>query len=180
VQIKRAHKLSHVDIPSFRKIDLKDRIKQFYARILTSLKKPDRPDKHMNKVSYTRLTGKEKEQKLACFLPLLHLSNTRKLWIEQETHLEEIWIYLYQYFEKNKDSFIDELEQDIEEMKQELEQAEAENIEKTQTSGLEKARIKKQEKQQLAEEIRKELEAELDIIVKEEKIEEITGFGDET
>ena len=39
VSIKRAQKLSEVDFSEFRRIDLKDRIKHFYARVLTSLKK---------------------------------------------------------------------------------------------------------------------------------------------
>ena len=121
VAFKRARKLSEVDFPKFKKIDLKDRIKQFYARILTSVrKKATGPEKHMNKIGYLDLVGKEKEEKLACFLPLLHLSNTQKLWLEQENHLDEIWIFLFTYFNKNQDMFIEELEEDIEEMREEL------------------------------------------------------------
>ncbi len=110
VAIKRAHKLSHVDIPKFKKIDLKDRIKQFYARILTAVKKKQGLEKHSNKVKYADLIGEEREEKLACFLPLLHLSNSRKLWLEQEEHLDDIWVFLYGYFEKNKDKFVEEIE----------------------------------------------------------------------
>ncbi|MFH1359372.1 MAG: segregation/condensation protein A [archaeon] len=185
VQVKRARKLSEVDIPKFKTIDLKDRIKQFYARILTSLK-PQTPKKPIEKIEYSKLIGKEREEKLASFLPLLHLSNTRKIWLEQEFHLDEIWIYLYQYFEKNKETFIEDLEKDIEEMKQELENIETENIEHK-TSGLEKARQKLEQKKKLEEEMKKELEKELGIEIsdeihelsKEEEIEDITGFNDE-
>jgi segregation and condensation protein A len=205
VAIKRAHKLSHVDIPKFKTVDLKDRIKQFYARVLTSLK-PQKQEQ-MDKIEYTNIVGKEKEEKLACFLPLLHLSNTKKLWLEQSGHLDEIWVFLYQYFEKNRETFIQDLEKDIEEMKQELEKDEAqsknplENIEKSK-SGLEKAREKLESKKKLEEEMKKELESELGIelnpedanqesqlaseiidevkeIDKEKKIEDATGFADE-
>ncbi|MFA5174289.1 MAG: segregation/condensation protein A [Candidatus Pacearchaeota archaeon] len=196
VAVKRAHKLSHVDIPQFRKIDLKDRIKQFYARVLTSIKKKaQKPEKHLNKVNYHSLIGTEKEEKLACFLPLLHLSNTRKLWLEQEKHLDDIWIYLYEYFDKNKDSFFEELEKDLvgssdNEITQELvadlaykaaEEAEAES----EASPLDKARAKREEKKKMEEEIKRELEAELGIkseierINKEEKIDEISGFDED-
>lgn len=113
VAIKRAHKLSHVDIPEFRKIDLKDRIRLFYSKVLAVLKPIKDSDKNSHKVGYTDLIGKEKEEKLASFLPLLHLSNTKKLWLEQERHLSPIWIYLYQYFDNNRNEFIDELEKDI-------------------------------------------------------------------
>ncbi|MFA7707632.1 MAG: segregation/condensation protein A [Candidatus Pacearchaeota archaeon] len=129
VSIKRAQKLSEVDFPSFSKIDLKDRIKHFYARVLTSLKKKAvTSEKHLNKVGYSDLIGKERDEKLASFLPLLHLSNTQKLWLEQQKHLDEIWVYLHTYFIKNKDNFVEELEKDIEEMKEELA---AESVEET-------------------------------------------------
>ncbi len=121
VAVKRAQKLSEVDFPKFKRVDLKDRIKQFYARILTSIKKKSvSSEKNLNKVGFSELIGKEKEEKLACFLPVLHLSNSKKLWLEQSGHLEEIWIYLHEYFKKNRDKFVEELEEDIEAMKQEI------------------------------------------------------------
>ena len=120
VAIKRAKKLSEVDFPKIKRIDLKDRIKQIYAKILTFLRKKPGLEKHIDKISYSNLVGKEREEKISCFLPLLHLSNTKKLWLEQEKHLEEIWIFLYEYFEKNRDNFMQDLEKDIEEMKEEM------------------------------------------------------------
>jgi len=158
VAVKRAKKLSEIDFPSFSRVDLKDRIKQFYARVLTIIKKKShKPDKHLNKISYSKLVGKEKEEKLACFLPLLHLSNSRKLWLEQEMHLDEIWIYLYEYFKKHGDNFVEELEEDIEEMREEL--------------GGES----RDEMQKIANEVSQLFEE----IVRDEKIERVTGFGDE-
>jgi len=196
VQIKRAHKLSHVDIPKFKKIDLKDRIKQFYAKILTALKPHKK--RELTKIQYSDLIGKEKEERLSTFLPLLHLSNTKKLWLEQPGHLEEIIIFLYSYFDKNRDNFIEELEEDIEEMKKELEhedESKAESVEHQEKSGLEKAREKLQEKKQLESEVKDELMKELGLeakdefkaevedeikhLEKEKKIDKITGFEQE-
>ena len=108
VQVKRAENLSKVDIPEFAKTSLKDRIRHFYASVLTAIKRKDK--RSLDKVSYNHFTKNEKEQKLAYFLPLLHLSNSRKLWLEQKEHLGEILIYLYSYFEKNKDNFLDDIE----------------------------------------------------------------------
>lgn len=163
VAVKRAKKLSEVDFPSFRRVDLKDRIKQFYARVLTSLKKRSTgPDKHMNKVGYSELIGKSREERLACFLPVLHLSNTRKLWIEQEKHLDEIWIYLYDYFKKHPEHFIEDLEKDLEEMRDE--------------PGGEL--ITEERKEEIID-VAKEVAELFGEVSKEEKIEEITGFEDE-
>jgi segregation and condensation protein A len=176
VAVKRAERLSEVDFPKITRIDLKDRIKQFYARILTYLRKPAKPDKDYNKVGYSKLVGQQREERLAAFLPVLHLSNTKKLWLEQEKHLDEIWIFLHRYFEKNKDLFIEELEEDIESMEEELA---GENVEGKSESGLEKARKRLEEKKRLQEEIAKELENEIGIISHEEEVEDATGFSQE-
>ncbi len=170
VSIKRAKKLAEVDIPQVKRIDLKDRIKQLYARILNALKKPQ-----ITKKTYSELIGKEKEQRISCFLPLLHLNDGRKLWLEQEKHLDEIYVFLYEYFEENRENFLDGLEEDIE-MKNEL----GEKIETFEKDALEKAREKLANKKQLEKEAKEELieELKLDInkIDKEEKIDGVTGF----
>jgi segregation and condensation protein A len=167
VAIKRAKKLSEVDFPQFRRIDLKDRIRQFYAKILTSVKKKAvSGEKHTNKVSYKTLAGIDREERVACFLPLLHLSNSKKLWLEQEDHLEEIWIYLYDYFDKNREQFIEELQLDNEF---------AEEFE-----GL-KAEILGEEMPLMGEIDRalSEVEGEIEELKREEKIDEISGFSEE-
>ncbi len=171
VAVKRAQKLSEIDFPKFRRIDLKDRIKQFYAKVLTAIRrKSKKPDKHLNKVGYSELAGKEREEKLACFLPLLHLSNTRRLWLEQEKHLAEIWIYLHEYFKRNRDKFVDELEEDIESMKQELGKETGEKITKKEEEKVAK---------KIAKEIERDIIEEIKQAEKEEKIDEITGFSGE-
>lgn len=180
VAVKNAKRLSEVDFPKFQRIDLKDRIKQFYAKILIVIKKKtSENEEHLNKVSYSNLTGKERDEKLACFLPLLHLSNTRKLWLEQEGHLEEIWIYLYDYFDKNRDKFIEELQNDVNEINEELkniaDEEGGENIDVL-AEELEKAEAMKK----IVEEIKKDeidkIEGEIKKIEKEEKIDEVSEF----
>lgn len=182
VAVKRAIKLSHVDIPEFRKIDLKDRIRQFYAKILVNLKKRKEPEKHHNKLGYKDLIGEEREEKLACFLPLLHLSNTKKLWLEQEEHLDEIWIYLYEYFEKNKGSFIEELEEDLgcsqEDFGNTLVADMAEEAAK-QAEEIAKGEIYETIEDDFKETIEKEAKKESERIAKEDKIDSITGFSEE-
>jgi len=188
VAVKRAQKLSEVDFPKFRRVDLKDRIKQFYARVLTSLKKkPMDAEKHLNKVGYSDLAGSEKEEKLACFLPVLHLSNTKKLWLEQGGHLEEIWIYLKEYFDKNRDKFVEELEEDIEGMKAELESI-PESVDSGASTIAEASTIVEDDSMSPVLEnnvsgsvkgIVGAIKEEIEEIKKEQEIEKVTGFGDE-
>lgn len=190
VETERAKKLSRIDIQNINKIPLKHRIKSLYAKILTFLKK-----QNIHKTTYSNIVGNERNAKLSSFLPILHLDNLSKLWLEQETHLEEIYIYSYGYFESNKGQFLKNLEEDIEEMKKELEKEYSNETENSDTenydnkTGLEKARAKFIEKKKLQEEVEQELIKELNlknkisnenkILDKEEKIDGLTGFQDE-
>ena len=99
IEKKQAERLSYVDIPKFKRASLRDRVRQFYAKILTAFKHPEHKSKI--KIPYSHFTSNNKEEKIACFLPLLHLSNNNKLWLEQEGYFDEIYIYLYDSFKKN-------------------------------------------------------------------------------
>jgi segregation and condensation protein A len=96
IEKKQAERLSHVDIPKFRRINIKERIRQFYAKILTGFSNK----KGELKLPYSHFTGNSKEEKIACFLPMLYLSNNGKIWLEQEKHYSEIYMYLYEIFIK--------------------------------------------------------------------------------
>ena len=192
VAIKRAKRLSEVDFPTIHKIDLKDRIRRFYAKILTSLKKTKKVEKHLNKVAYCDLSGSAREEKLSCFLPLLHLSNTKKLWLEQEKHLEEIYIYLYEYFDNNRDKFSEDLQGDdsseefnnnvemIEDaVMKKINEAEDEFNDKIENLDEELIENEKISEEEEKEEIRKEILKEIEKEEKEDEIEKISGFSEE-
>lgn len=110
---KQAEKWSQVDIPKTR-VNIRDRIRQIYAKISVFFKK-----KPKSKLSFTELAGKERENRIASFLPVLHLDNQQKVWLEQEGHREEIWIWLYEIFKKQR--ALDFVEEEIEEVEKELE-----------------------------------------------------------
>ena len=73
------------------------------------------------KISYTELTGNNKTEKIACFLPCLHLENQQKLFLEQENHFDEIWVWLYKHYKKQQDAII-ETAMEIEEKREELDE----------------------------------------------------------
>lgn len=81
-------------IPKNR-INIKDRIRNIYAKIITAFKKKQA------KISYSELTGNKKEDRIACFLPCLHLDSQQKVFLEQESHFKEIWIWLYQHYKQS-------------------------------------------------------------------------------
>jgi segregation and condensation protein A len=112
ISVKQAERLSQVDIPKTR-INIRDRIRHIYAKISIYLKK-----KPKSRLSFTELVGEGREEKLAAFLPLLHLDNQQKVWLEQEDHFEEIWIWLYELYKKQR--ALDFVEEGIDEIEEEL------------------------------------------------------------
>jgi segregation and condensation protein A len=90
---KQLERDADIVLPKF-KISIQDRIRKVYSRIITAF------NHKKTKVSYSELTGKDREEKLACFLPMLHLTNQEKLFLEQEKHFDEIWIWLYHHYRK--------------------------------------------------------------------------------
>lgn len=119
---KQAERLAQINIPKVR-INIRDRIRQIYAKVIVYFKK-----KPQSKLSFTELVGKGREEKLAAFLPLLHLDNQQKVWLQQEKHFDEIWIWLYEIYKKQY--ALDFVEEEIEEIKEELDNEKRKRIEK--------------------------------------------------
>ncbi|MFH1307678.1 MAG: segregation/condensation protein A [archaeon] len=111
-EISRKHQLREAEIVFPRtRVNIKDRIRKIYARIQTSFKKKK------DRISYSELIGDSKEEKVASFLPVLHLDHQRKVFLEQEGHFGEIWIWLFEHYDKNVK---ERIKYDIEEVKEEL------------------------------------------------------------
>jgi segregation and condensation protein A len=123
---KQAERMSYVDMPKFRRINIKERIRRFYAKVLSSFKNPQHKDSL--KLPYSYFTGDSKEEKLACFLPMLYLSNHGKVWLEQEKHYAEIYLYLYDTFKENFPDYDKNL-MDVAENLEEIPESMLENFE---------------------------------------------------
>ena len=105
-----------ISIPK-RKFSIKDKIREIYERLTQHLSE----DKELKKVSYTDFIGKDKDERILSFYPLLELENRKRVWLEQEAHFDEIFIWLKDiYFKHNPDPFADlreKVEEQIEEIK---------------------------------------------------------------
>jgi len=106
-----------ISIPT-RRINIRDKIKEVYGKIkkIFSNKK--------EKVAFSELVREHNGgDKVGTFVPLLHLDNQNKILLEQENHLDEIWIWLKKMHEEK---YADELakmkrEADLEFEKERLE-----------------------------------------------------------
>jgi segregation and condensation protein A len=122
---KNSIRESSIFLPK-KKISIKDKIKNLYSKVVSYFEK----NKTKQKISLTALSSEEKQEKIASFTSLLHLENQKKVWLEQEAHFEEIYVWLKDvYFQNNPDPFEDLKQTLIEETKK-LDKEKKERLEK--------------------------------------------------
>tara|TARA_Y100000310_G_C20632434_1_gene789356 strand:- start:855 stop:1679 length:825 start_codon:yes stop_codon:yes gene_type:complete len=86
---KRAEKEAYEQTKFFlpkKTINIQDHIKRVHSRIKTLFQSQE-------KIPFSQFSGPKKQDKIHHFIPLLHLDNHNHLWLQQENHLEEIWIH---------------------------------------------------------------------------------------
>jgi hypothetical protein len=76
-----------------------------------------------SKISYSELVGPDKEERRACFLPCLHLDNQQRVFLEQEKHFAEIYVWLYSHY-KSQNQVSSQVREMMEDVKEELEASE--------------------------------------------------------
>lgn len=100
---KNALRESSISLPK-EKMSITDRIKEVFEKINNFFSTHSKE----NKIGFSTLAGKEKEDRCASFYPLLQLENNNKVWLEQEKHFEEIEIWLKEkYFKECGDPYKD-------------------------------------------------------------------------
>ena len=108
-----------------KKFGVKDKIKEIYQNLFYHFEK--NPGK--KKIPFTELIGKDREERLISFLPLLHLDNQKKIWLEQENHFEEIYIWLSEVYLKHNPDLFEDLKEDVDAKIEELNDEEKKRLE---------------------------------------------------
>ena len=107
---------SGISLPK-RTTNIKDKIEEIYNKLFGHLSEEKR------KISYSELIGIDREERIFSFFPLLHLENQKRVWLEQEKHFDEIYIWIKEtYLKYNPDPFADlktEFEQELENLDEE-------------------------------------------------------------
>lgn len=115
-EVERVYHEKNTDIVLPKaKISIKDRIRKIYSQILTAFKRKK------SRISYSELTNNDKKEKIACFLPCLHLDTQQKLFLEQESHFNEIWVWLYKHYKQQNEAVL-ETKMEIAEKKEEIDE----------------------------------------------------------
>ena len=124
ITAKNALRESSFSLPR-KKLSIKDKITEIYKKISFHFEK----NKEDKKISFSDFAGNDKEEKIISFLPLLHLEDQKKVWLEQEKHFDEIYIWLKEvYFQSNPDPFAD-LKQELKDESEEIEEEKTEKVE---------------------------------------------------
>jgi len=92
-------------------INIKDKIKQIHQKLLDHF-----DSKNSKKISYTNFIGKDKEERILAFYPLLQLESNNKVWLEQPGHFEEIDIWLKKVFLKHKGDPFEDIKKELAEL----------------------------------------------------------------
>jgi segregation and condensation protein A len=96
-----------LSLPKHR-INIKDRIKEVYSKLRVIFSKQE------EKIAFSEFSGKSMEDRIATFIPLLHLDNQHKVWLEQNGHFEEIWILLKHLYEKQNAETLESMKKEAE------------------------------------------------------------------
>jgi segregation and condensation protein A len=111
-----------------RRINVQDKINEIYSKLTNIFSSRE------EKLAFSELSGPDAEEKIASFVPLLHLDNQQKVWLEQEGHLEEIWILMKHMYEKQNSAELERMKKEVEdfmanaEKEQEQEEIDAKQI----------------------------------------------------
>jgi chromatin segregation and condensation protein Rec8/ScpA/Scc1 (kleisin family) len=122
---KNSLRQSSMSLPK-SKINLRSRIKEIYKKLFFHLGKND----NMQKISLSEFVEGKKEEKIISFLPLLQLENQEKIWMEQEFHFDEIYIWLRETYLKNNPEPFADLREEIERANREMDMKEKRRMEK--------------------------------------------------
>ena len=122
---KNALREASIALPK-RKFNIKDKIREIYSNLLSHFQTND----GHKRVSFTDFVGTKREDRIISFVPLLHLESQKKVWLDQEVHFEEIYIWLKDtYLKHNPDPFAD-LKEELEEKLEELDDEKKARLEK--------------------------------------------------
>jgi len=109
-------------IPREKK-DLREQIRMLYTKLKGLFS-----EKYNEKLAFSDLCGKEIENKISNFLPLLHLDYQHKVLAEQEGYFDEIWVWLKEVHDKKHAVILESMRKEAEEaMRVDVEKEERED-----------------------------------------------------
>jgi len=113
---RNALRETSISLPK-RKFNPKSKSKEIYQKLREYLTK----DEETKRVAFSELVKGNIEERVISFLLLLQMENQKKIWLEQESHFSEIYIWPRKaYFRYNPDP-LEEIKRELEQIEEEIE-----------------------------------------------------------
>ena len=127
---KQRERETDVVLPK-RTINVHDKMREVYSTLKKMFSEKE------ERFAFTQLAGGSKEERVGTFVPLLHLDTQKKVWLEQEGHLDEIWVLMKDLYEKEYAQELEQMRKEVEESMEEMvvDRAIEEELEKESLSG---------------------------------------------
>ncbi len=120
---RNALRETSISLPK-KRFSIKDKIKEIFTRLTSHFT----TNKGHKKITFTEFIGKDRDERIISFYPLLQLENQKKVWLDQPEHFEEIDIWLKKvYLKHNPDPFAD-LKKELEEEMNKLDEPKRKRI----------------------------------------------------
>jgi chromatin segregation and condensation protein Rec8/ScpA/Scc1 (kleisin family) len=96
--------------------NLKDKIGEIHGKLKNIFTNREERLAFSELVNISEDNKVSKEERVAAFVSLLHLDNQQMVWLEQENHLDEIWILLKHLYEKQNSEKIAKLNEEMDKL----------------------------------------------------------------
>lgn len=123
-----------------QRINIKDRIQEVHSQLRKIFANRE------EKLAFSDFAGKTNYEKIATFIPLLHLDNQHKVWLEQDAHLKEVWILLKSVYEKQNAETLENMKKEAGTAIEQLVAEEKQAMDEMKLEKEEKRRSKRKEK----------------------------------
>lgn len=108
VTLKQQELETAISLPK-RNINIKDKIKEIYSKLREVFSSQE------DKLAFSELVERHHEgDRVGAFVPLLHLDYQHKILLEQEGHLEEIYVWLKSLHESRNSEELRKLKEEVE------------------------------------------------------------------
>ncbi len=108
VRLKQYELETAVALPR-QSLSIRDRMKRVYERLQSLFSRAER------RMAFSEIVGGTNEERVATFIPLLHLDSQHKIFLEQEEHLDEIWVWMKHHYEKHHAPILEAMRREVEE-----------------------------------------------------------------
>jgi segregation and condensation protein A len=109
VVVDRQREIDTMGFLPVKKIDIGEQINSVYTKLKELFKGQE------DKLAFSSFSGESFDERVAHFIPLLHLDNQHKVLLEQDEHFGEIWVWLKELHNKKHAALLEVWRKEVEE-----------------------------------------------------------------